>query len=129
MSLLSLATIARAGDEIVDAPKPLQEQQLAEPRQRGSGDMRIAATLDDGDAVAALDGIRLALTEVGDGSSYVWHRRDGVLSGMAQPSASYKDTLGQPCRHILVMLNTWGRSSRIDGVACRTASGRWQLDG
>jgi hypothetical protein len=89
----------------------------------------IPTTLDDGDAAAVLEGIQTALTEVADGSTYVWHRRDGRLSGMAQPTASFKDTTGQPCRHLIVMLNTPQRSRKVEGIACRAANLRWQLAG
>ena len=116
---IAMSVPARAGDEIVDPP----------PGPRVSENQRIPAGLDDVDAVAALDGIRIALTEVADGGTYVWHRRDGVLSGMAQPTKSFKDAAGLPCRNLTVMLNTYGRSSRIDGVACRISADRWQLIG
>ncbi len=89
----------------------------------------IPTTLDESDASATLEGIRIALSEVADGSTYVWHRKDGRLSGMAQPTASFKDTTGQPCRHLIVMLNTPQRSSKVEGIACRMADKRWQLAG
>jgi hypothetical protein len=89
----------------------------------------IPATLDDSDAAAVLEGIQTALTEVADGSTYVWHRRDGRLSGMAQPTASFKDTAGQPCRHLIVMLNSLEKSRKVEGIACRSADLRWQLAG
>ena len=79
--------------------------------------------------MAALEGIRIALTEVGDGGSYVWHRRDGRLSGMAQPTSSFKDAAGQPCRHLVVTLNAFDRSKKVEGIACRVSGGRWQLTG
>jgi len=85
--------------------------------------------LDERDAVAALDGINIALTEVGDGGSYVWRRIDGRLAGMAQPTSSYKDASGQPCRRLIVILNVPGRSSKIEGVACRSAFRQWLLEG
>src|SRR3990170_5020830 len=34
------------------------------------------------DEFAALEAVHLALTEVGDGSSYVWHQKNGPLSGV-----------------------------------------------
>ena len=37
--------------------------------------------LDEDDEIAALEAIRVALTEVSDGASYVWHRRHGRLGG------------------------------------------------
>lgn len=89
----------------------------------------IPSTLDETDAAAALEGIRIALSEVADGSTYVWHRKDGRLSGMAQPTSSFKDTTGQPCRHVIVMLNTPQRSSKVEGIACRMSNLRWQLAG
>ena len=117
----------RAGDEIVDAPKA--GSRWSHLDQRNSKPNGIATALDDRDAVAALEGINIALIEVGDGGSYVWHRTDGGLSGMAQPTGSFKDPSGQPCRHLIVMLNATGQSSKIEGVACRTAAGLWQLEG
>ena len=117
---------ARAGDEIVDPPAPRRELRANE--RQSSPNNRVSTGLDDVDAVAVLEGIRIALTEVGDGGSYVWHRRDGVLSGMAQPTKSFKDAAGQPCRNLTVMLNTYGRSSRIEGTACRTTDDRWILN-
>lgn len=87
------------------------------------------SALGDIDVVAALDGIGIALAEVADGSSYVWHRRDGKLSGMAQPVGSFKNANGQTCRHLIVMLNTFGRTARIEGDACRSAAGEWLLNG
>jgi surface antigen len=111
------ASAADDGAAISREPPPVQDLQ------------GIPTILDDGDAAAVLEGIQNALTEVADGSTYVWHRRDGRLSGMAQPTASFKDTTGQPCRHLIVMLNTPQRSSKVEGIACRAADLRWQLAG
>jgi surface antigen len=85
--------------------------------------------LDNGDEVAALEAIRVALTEVGDGSSYVWHRGNGRLSGVVHPTSSFRDVSGRVCRHIVVVLTTGARSGRVEGVACRLSDGSWQLDG
>ena len=87
------------------------------------------ALLDENDEIAALDAVRVALAEVGDGSTYVWHRANGRLSGLVQPTGSFKDLAGRPCRHIIVILTSGARSAKIEGVACRLVSGRWQLDG
>jgi hypothetical protein len=85
--------------------------------------------LDDSDEIAALDAIRIALTEVGDGASYVWHRGNGRLSGVIHPTASFKDQSGRVCRHIVVVLTTGLRTGRVEGVACRLGDGTWQLEG
>src|SRR5262249_36509264 len=83
--------------------------------------------LDDRDEIAALNAIGVALTEVGDGASYVWHRGNGRLSGVVRPTASFKDHSGRVCRHIMVLLTTGYRTGRVEGVGCRLGDGSWQL--
>jgi surface antigen len=87
------------------------------------------ALLDENDEIAALEAVRVGLTEVGDGATYVWHRANGRLSGLVQPTSSFKDLAGHVCRHIILMLATSGHTAKIEGVACRLGDGRWQLDG
>jgi surface antigen len=86
-------------------------------------------TLDDADEVATLDAIHTALSEVGDGGTYVWHRQHGRLSAIMQPTQSFKDSAGQVCRHLVVMLVSGAANRRTEGIACRLSTGRWQLDG
>jgi hypothetical protein len=85
--------------------------------------------LDLHDEVAALDAVRIALNEVGDGGSYVWQRHHGRLSGVVQPTGSFKDRSGYPCRHIVMMLTSTTVSKKTEGIACRLPDGNWQLDG
>ena len=87
------------------------------------------AHLDENDEIAALEAIRVALTEVGDGGTYVWHRQHGRLSGIVQPTASFKDVAGRVCRHILLIMTVGTAKGRAEGIACRLGDGRWQLDG
>ena len=89
----------------------------------------LRATLDDNDEIATLDAIHTALSQVGDGGTYVWHRQHGRLSGIMQPTQSFKDNAGNVCRHLVVMLISGRHTQRTEGIACRLASGRWQLDG
>jgi hypothetical protein len=132
MFTLSALSTARASDDGLELPG----QELAE-RGRALRDTAppvrdvpsIPSGLDATDAVAVLEGIRIALSEVADGSTYVWHRKDGRLSGMAQPMTSFKDAYGQPCRRLVVVLNTPARSSKVEGIACRMADRRWNLSG
>lgn len=98
----------------------------ATPRPKLAGN---AQDLDDSDEIAALDAIRMALTEAGDGASFVWHRDNGRLSGVVQPTTSFKDASGRVCRHIVLVLTTGVRSGRVEGIACRLPDGRWQLEG
>ncbi len=85
--------------------------------------------LDEADEVAALESVQLALSEVGDGASYVWHRRHGRLSGIVQPTSSFKDAGGGVCRHVVVLLSAGDATKKTEGIACRLADGRWQLEG
>jgi hypothetical protein len=85
--------------------------------------------LNENDEISALSSIQYALTELADGSSYIWHRDDGRLSGIVQPTTSFKDAAGKVCRHIIVILTSGERNRKTEAVACRLAGGRWQLDG
>jgi hypothetical protein len=85
--------------------------------------------LDRSDERAALEAVHLALTEVGDGSSYVWHRRNGKLSGIVKPTSSFRNARGLVCRHLEVWLTAGIYTRRIEGVACRQDDGVWSLEG
>jgi surface antigen len=89
----------------------------------------LKATLDDSDAIAALEAVQLALTEVGDGATYIWHRRHGRLSGAIQPTSSFKSASGQICRHIVMALTAGSYSRKAEGIACRQHNGVWVLEG
>jgi hypothetical protein len=85
--------------------------------------------LDDSDEIAALDAIRVALTEVGDGSSYVWQRGNGRLGAVIHPTTSFRDAAGRVCRHVVVILTNGVRTGRTETIACRLGGGLWQLEG
>jgi hypothetical protein len=130
--LLASPTKAPAQDTRPAGPPPscnCPGQQLTPraPRPRFADHSR--QPLDIYDEVAALDAIRIALTQVGDGNSFVWYRNNGRLSGVVQPTRSFKDVSGRVCRHIVVILTTGPRTGRIEGMACRLSDGGWQLDG
>lgn len=81
------------------------------------------------DQIAALESVQFALSQVADGSSYVWHRSHGRLSGIVKPTASFKDHRGQVCRHVVVILNGLEETKKTEAIACRLTSGVWELDG
>jgi hypothetical protein len=109
-------------------PEPAPDPGKPSPR-RGSKYAEAHAVLDESDEIAALEAIRVALTEVGDGGTYVWRRNHGRLSGIVQPTASFKDPGGRVCRHIVLTMTVGTATGRAEGIACRLADGRWQLDG
>lgn len=79
------------------------------------------------DERAALQALQFALNEVGDGSTFVWHRKKGVLSGKIRPTAVFVDDNERLCRHLVFSLSAGDRTSTIEGIACRTESGLWKL--
>jgi len=85
--------------------------------------------LDEKDEIAALERIQYALSEVSDGKTYVWRRWHGRLSGLVQPTTSFKGDDGRICRHLIVLMTTGSTTRKQEGIACRLPSGRWQLDG
>jgi hypothetical protein len=89
----------------------------------------LKATLNATDERAALEALQVALTEIADGATFVWHRHHGRLSGVVQPTSSFKDASGRVCRHIVMMLTSGGYSRKAEGIACRQAGGEWSLDG
>lgn len=99
-------------------------QKTAKPKFAG-----LTGPLDESDEIAALESVQYALTEVADGSSFVWHRSNGRLSGVVKPLASFKDPKGSVCRHVLVVLNSTDLTKKTEAVACRLATGVWQLEG
>lgn len=98
-------------------------------RPRPPAAMDLRAFLDDADEVATLDAVHTALSQVADGSAYVWHRGNGRISAVMQPMRSFKAAGGQVCRQLSVMLVSGQHSRKTEGVACRLPGGRWQLEG
>ncbi|MBN9245880.1 MAG: hypothetical protein J0I81_00220 [Hyphomicrobium sp.] len=88
----------------------------------------VKTPLDRDDEYAALESVQFALTEVADGSSYVWHRAHGRLSGVVKPVSSFKDTRGSVCRHAVVTLSGVDTTKETEIVACRLPTGIWQLE-
>ena len=107
-------------------PSPATAADTAPPRPAAASP---GAWLADADRIAALEAVQLALSEVGDGSTYIWHARTGRISGAVQPTRSFGDRVGNICRHLIVELSSAGHSRKTEGIACRLPSGVWQLEG
>lgn len=101
-----------------------QSSRPAKPKLAG-----LPPPLDLADEIAVLESVQLALSRVADGSSYVWHRSHGRLSGVVHPTASFKDARGQVCRRLTVVLNSLDTTKRTEAIACRLDNGIWQLEG
>jgi len=134
LSSFFLAAVVLLSPDIVRADEAEQagppcacgesQKKSAKPKFAG-----LADTLDEGDEIAALESVQQALNKVGDGASYVWHRANGRLSGLVQPTHSFRNAQGQVCRHLVILLTTGDRTNKAEGIACRAADGRWALEG
>lgn len=123
---------AQAGEAQVDSKSdgpacscPEAREKTSRPKFAGLG----SGSLDESDEIAALASLQHALAAVGDGASYVWQRENGRLSGIVQPTASFRNGEGALCRHVIILLTTGQRTNKTEGTACRLSGGRWQLEG
>lgn len=119
---------------MAQGPRPIEAQPLVDanrhnPNTFAGRSARVPFGFDEADEIATLEAIRFALTEVADGSSYVWYREHGRLNGLVNPTSSFKDGKGRVCRHMVLIMSAGAQSSKIEGVACRDGSGRWLLEG
>ena len=89
--------------------------------------LRPSPALNRADELATLNAVQIALTEVADGATYVWHRRHGRLNGIVRPTSSFKEDDGTICRHIVLFLNSGRYSRRAEGIACQNKKGVWTL--
>ncbi len=80
------------------------------------------------DRVAALQAIQFTLDEVGDGATYLWHRKVGELHGYVKPVATYMDEQGRICRRLQLALTVGDFSREVEGTACRAKDKRWLLE-
>ena len=87
------------------------------------------AALDITDELAALQAIQIGLTEIGDATTFAWHRNHGRLRGTVRPTSSFVDSQGRVCRHIVVTLASGRYARTAEGIACRLGDGSWTLEG
>jgi surface antigen len=127
---LALPAAVQAAENIPTATRPCAcPERTASEREARPKYAVLQNNLDEDDEIAALEAIRIALSEVGDGSKFVWRRANGRISGVITPTSSFKDAGGRVCRHIVILLAAGRRTGKIEGVACRLGDGRWALEG
>ncbi len=90
---------------------------------------QLKARLDWSDRIAALKALELALSELGDGTTLVWQRRERHLVGRIRPDSPFQDGKGRLCRHIVYSLALGAHQRRVEGNACREPDGSWSLSG
>ncbi len=127
-AVLVTSAVAVASDDGIQQAQPgctcPQSGRSTKPKLAG-----LPPPLDLADEIAVLESVQLALSRAADGSSYVWHRSHGRLSGVVRPTRSFKDAQGQVCRQVTVVLNSLDTTKRTETIACRLENGIWQLQG
>ncbi|MEO0793221.1 MAG: hypothetical protein AAFY27_11845, partial [Pseudomonadota bacterium] len=75
----------------------------------------------------ALEAVQTVLSEVEDGSTYVWFRQNTDLTGLFKPVRSFADAGGRICRQLRITLMAGPVTKTVEGTACRMPSGIWNL--
>lgn len=89
----------------------------------------IQPQIEQGDDLAALEAVDIALTQASDGATYVWRRGNGRLVGAVRPTKTFRDADQRMCRHIEMQLRLGTFLRRTEGIACRGTDGVWVLEG
>ena len=85
--------------------------------------------MDAGDEAAALEAVEIALTQAGDGATYVWQRGNGRLAGAIRMTSTFRDADGRICRHLEMQMRHGTYARKTEGIACRDTDGVWLLEG
>jgi len=87
----------------------------------------LRAKLEPDDPVAVLEAIGYALAEVGDGSTYVWRRTDGPLTGNVRMVSTFRGEGGAVCRKFTATIILGDEVRPTDSTACRDDGGHWVI--
>jgi hypothetical protein len=100
-----------------------------EPAARAPTFADLKARLDGTDHLAVLEALHVGLTELADGSTYLWHRKNGRISGSVRPTMSFRDEAGKVCRYVVFQITLGEYMRQIEGIACRQADRSWVVAG
>ncbi|MGV1015667.1 MAG: hypothetical protein ACOYB4_11930, partial [Methyloceanibacter sp.] len=89
----------------------------------------LKARLEPSDRRTAVRALHLALSEVGDGMTFVWQRPVRELTGKITPVSAFRDGQGRLCRRVVYWLALGGYERQIEGIGCRENDGSWSLSG
>jgi surface antigen len=94
-----------------------------------AGFVELRDRLDATDRAVALNALKVALNELGDGGSLLWRRPSRALTGVIKADSVFRDGEGRVCRHVSYSLSLGTYVRQAEGVACRDANGKWSLEG
>ncbi len=108
------------------APKTgLNWSDMQKPRKMSFTTLR--KRLRPADAYATLAALQLALSRLGDGQTYAWHRPKRQLRAFITPINSFRNKSGSICRELIVSLALGSYLRRIETTACRAKDHSWQM--
>lgn len=130
ISIFVPAPVAAGGGAARQADAPAIGQAAKAGPQGLDHDFGIARPiLERADEIAVLEAVQIALSEVGDGAAYVWHAKNGRVSGVIRPTAAFRNPDGRICRNMLLAISAGSYSREREGIACREIDGVWHLEG
>lgn len=129
----AVALVPLSGEPALSAEAAREKSHCAcpdsEKRARPSFARLPGVELTEHDEIAALESIQMGLSQMDDGTPFVWRHDNGRLSGIVRPTVSFRNAEGQVCRHVVVLLTTGYKTSTAEGIACRLPNRRWVLEG
>ena len=129
-ALVPLKAEDRGAHMVLPVYETVPTDTVTEPNGSLSGSLaELKTTLDRSDRAVALKALQMALTELGDGVTLVWRRQASQLTGRVKPVSAFRDTQGRVCRTVIYSLARDRTEKEIEGVACRSANGRWAIAG
>jgi len=129
-AVLLVASVFLAGESRADMQSSARDAAGLNAQPAASGELPpIKSRAEPGDELAVLRAIDAALSEVGDGSTYVWDHGNGRLAGAIRVTSTFRDRDARICRHLVVTMRLGSYTRRSETIACRGGDGIWSLDG
>jgi len=130
MAFFLVATVALTSPSAIAEEASFKHGRVScQPICKNSPATLAKAPRTDTDIAAALESVQYALSNVGDGGTYVWRRSGSKLSGVVQPTRSFRNAKGAVCRFLFMLVSQGVKTAKAEGVACRLNDGRWNLEG
>jgi surface antigen len=128
LGALGLASCSYALDSISSKPDLNLKQAYSAGQPAAAGtDPAPAAAPAEADLAYARAAAADALGESAKANSVPWQNPQTGVGGNITPLASSHSEGGLPCRDFLASYVRGGAQSWLQGSACRTASGEWQV--
>lgn len=128
--LATLSSLRPAAPASIAPQDPREDSAVEEHPGEDEGPIsfqELKARLNDADRITALNALKIALDEVGDGGTFTWSKAQRQLKGIIKPTSAFRDGDGRVCRHVIYALRLADYTKQIETIACRQPDGRWKL--